>query len=326
MEALRDAWRAEALLQDFGDRRRLAAMRHTRAQIHFAAGEHLEAEEAAAGALKISQKENDQKLTLAHMFFLLEVRGARLQKQVTAVDDLPKSGIVQTLDLTIRLAKEAIGVSRKTGDMIAEGGACDWVAHFQLMAGRPAEAQKAAEEALTIARNQGELAGQASALLKLAQAQVQLRDEILAMESLAEASVLATEAGDQRLIALISELEELVDGREKGAETKPRDAASKEARSQFEAKEAKFKGPDPKAVELHIMGIVKNLNTLDTELDTPLLDSGVDSLGALELRSTMARDFMLSLPSTLIFNYPTIGDLARFITQECTDRQIAWGH
>jgi hypothetical protein len=43
---------------------------------------------------------------------------------------------------------------------------------------------------------------------------------------------------------------------------------------------------------------------------------GMDSLMAVELKSLLEKDTALSLPSTLTFNYPTIGDLAGYFMKQ----------
>jgi hypothetical protein len=45
----------------------------------------------------------------------------------------------------------------------------------------------------------------------------------------------------------------------------------------------------------------------------PLMEGGLDSLGAVELRSAAAAAFSVSLPPTLAFDYPTIPEMAAFI-------------
>ena len=44
------------------------------------------------------------------------------------------------------------------------------------------------------------------------------------------------------------------------------------------------------------------------------MEAGLDSLGAVELRNTLASNFALDLPATLTFDYPTIASLASFIS------------
>lgn len=43
------------------------------------------------------------------------------------------------------------------------------------------------------------------------------------------------------------------------------------------------------------------------------MEGGLDSLGAVELRTAAAAAFSVSLPPTLAFDYPTIPEMAAFI-------------
>jgi acyl carrier protein len=45
----------------------------------------------------------------------------------------------------------------------------------------------------------------------------------------------------------------------------------------------------------------------------PLLEAGLDSLGAVELQRSLAAAFDISLPSTIVFDYPTVNALAELI-------------
>jgi acyl carrier protein len=48
----------------------------------------------------------------------------------------------------------------------------------------------------------------------------------------------------------------------------------------------------------------------EIDVDRPLVDMGMDSLMSLELRKSLSKHFNVSLPSTLIFEYPTIQKLS----------------
>ena len=54
----------------------------------------------------------------------------------------------------------------------------------------------------------------------------------------------------------------------------------------------------------------------------PLMDSGIDSLGAVELRQALAARFDMVLPPTLIFDYPSIGALAKFLYESKVPAEI----
>lgn len=54
----------------------------------------------------------------------------------------------------------------------------------------------------------------------------------------------------------------------------------------------------------------------DVDNDTPLIDAGLDSLGSIELRNQMAKRFSVQLPSTVVFDYPSIKTLSFRIADE----------
>lgn len=49
--------------------------------------------------------------------------------------------------------------------------------------------------------------------------------------------------------------------------------------------------------------------------DQPLMEAGLDSLGAVELRASLASAFSLGLPATLTFDYPSVAAMASYIHQ-----------
>eukprot|EP00951_Prasinocladus_malaysianus_P015365 scaffold117685_cov51-Prasinocladus_malaysianus.AAC.1 len=49
------------------------------------------------------------------------------------------------------------------------------------------------------------------------------------------------------------------------------------------------------------------------EDSTPLMEAGIDSLGAVELKSMIQNRFCVELPSTIVFDYPTIHDLGLYL-------------
>lgn len=53
-------------------------------------------------------------------------------------------------------------------------------------------------------------------------------------------------------------------------------------------------------------------STVETT-DLPLMESGLDSLGSVELRNSLASQFSVELPATVTLDYPTISALAAFI-------------
>ena len=48
-------------------------------------------------------------------------------------------------------------------------------------------------------------------------------------------------------------------------------------------------------------------------LDRPLMEAGLDSLGAVDLRNALSAEFGVELPATTTIDYPTLPALATFV-------------
>jgi acyl carrier protein len=61
---------------------------------------------------------------------------------------------------------------------------------------------------------------------------------------------------------------------------------------------------------------VQRLLQQDIDINTPLMEAGLDSLGVVELRNTISSSVGVQLPSTVILDYPSINALTVFICGE----------
>ena len=48
----------------------------------------------------------------------------------------------------------------------------------------------------------------------------------------------------------------------------------------------------------------------------PLMEAGLDFLGAVELRTALGQKFNLELPATVTFDYPSAASLSRFLSSQ----------
>merc|ERR1712079_215340 len=105
-------------------------------------------------------------------------------------------------------------------------------------------------------------------------------------------------------------------------------AAPAAAGGQSAAQEvAAFTPPDPSAIKTYMFALVSTMTgAADDEIDgdTPLMESGIDSLASVELRTKLQAEFRLNLPSTVMFNYPTISTITQLLVDEMTSKQISW--
>ena len=70
---------------------------------------------------------------------------------------------------------------------------------------------------------------------------------------------------------------------------------------------------DVAAIEAAVHGAVKGILGADVGSTEPLMAAGLDSLGAVELHSSLEQKLGLQLPSTLVFDYPTVAALTEFL-------------
>jgi len=77
------------------------------------------------------------------------------------------------------------------------------------------------------------------------------------------------------------------------------------------------KGLDHEMVSLTVQEMAKAAIGLDEEIfqDSPLMDSGLDSLTAVSFRNGLQQQLGVKLPSSLMFDYPTMKDLSQRIVE-----------
>jgi len=82
--------------------------------------------------------------------------------------------------------------------------------------------------------------------------------------------------------------------------------------------------PDIEVVKTRIIQMVQDMSGEDgLDADTPFMDAGIDSLASVELRTNLNKSFGVSLPSTVMFNYPTTLSIADFLVQEMTAAEVS---
>ena len=70
------------------------------------------------------------------------------------------------------------------------------------------------------------------------------------------------------------------------------------------------------AVEAKVAGCVSDILGKEVAINEPLIDAGLDSLGAVELRDAVNAAVDMELPSTVVFDYPSVGAMSGFIVSQ----------
>lgn len=71
---------------------------------------------------------------------------------------------------------------------------------------------------------------------------------------------------------------------------------------------------DPAAVAAEIQRVVASVLGMEVPAHQPLLEAGLDSLAAVEMRNELNRRLGVDLPATIMFDYPTINSLSSHIS------------
>ncbi|KAK9834736.1 hypothetical protein WJX74_008822 [Apatococcus lobatus] len=72
-----------------------------------------------------------------------------------------------------------------------------------------------------------------------------------------------------------------------------------------------------------LSGIAASVLEADVEPTQPLMEAGLDSLAAVELRNAIASAFSITLPATLAFDFPTTAAIAQHIVDNAASADIA---
>lgn len=329
--AVRTATEGATLMEEFGDNRMAAVLHSSLATIYLATEQSGEATKAAMDALKLARMEEDKRITIQMLFMCLDTNNVVLQD--AASDEKMSKVFKQGCEKMMRFAKEAVGLAVKVKDAGLEAAANYWVSHLHLMQGQVREGQTSATKTIALAREVKDGALEVRTMVLTAHAHLAVGEQAQAVKVLNDATALAQEVGawDDKGMA-DAMLESIMGSQQQAAAAAAwNPAMMAQAYDQAAASAApvmEYKGPEPMMVRQYLNGLVQNMTGSSDEIDgdTPLMESGIDSLASVELRTQLQQEFRLNLPSTVMFNYPTISTLTRLLVDECTSKKITWGN
>lgn len=220
------------------------------------------------------------------------------------------------LERAVKVAKEAVLFASKADDKELYASTLHTLGQVQIMNNQAEDALKSASHALMLGRERNDKHREAMSLILSAQAYLacQKSDEAL---SAAERGVrMAKKAGKGWAEAYGNQVLEQITG----GPVAPPPEEKKEGEGEEEVKEEEeFVGLDPANVRDQVREEVAQLIGLDEDSlfdDTPLMDSGMDSLSSVEFRNVLAKDFSMNLPATITFDFPSIKSLTGFIVEQ----------
>jgi len=323
------------LVQELGDKRAQARAHLLIANLHMGNEKFKEAARAAMEGRQVARVAGHRKGEIEMLHTVVE---ANIEQLFSGKQDKGSHSFKVGCDKTLRSAKEAVVLSQMLKSKDLEAISQYWLSQTYMAADRLEQAEQAAQASASFFELFKDFRGQACALAIVGQVHFAQREPEKGMEALNEALNLMKKAGEARGEENVNKLIEKLTGVARqaaaaaavqmplavGADVPvmPMPGASSTAVV------VEYAPPDPKTVQDRIGDMVANMTGSDLEDfagDTPFMDVGMDSLASVEFRVALQKEFGITLPTTVMFNYPTPGGLTNYIVEECTQKSIPWG-
>ena len=100
------------------------------------------------------------------------------------------------------------------------------------------------------------------------------------------------------------------------------------ARAPIQGQPIRASAPDTIAIANQVAALVQRQLGAAVGPEQQLMEAGLDSLGAVELRTSLGAAFGVELPATFTFDYPTGAAMSRYLTGVVggMDSQVGWAH
>jgi len=287
-----------------------------------------EALRAAREGLTLVKKAMDKRAIVEYNLLVANATMAIIQKEVG-------SGAGKGIEKALRPAKDALTIAKSLskGKNSLMGQALHMISMAQMLAVRITEAMAAAREAVDIFRALGLKDQEAASIVQIACIHYASGMQEKALDAAQEGLALAKECNSAETEKSASDLIEKIQGRPRLSfeavggvmpsgvmmPAPPGGGAVLAGGATAAASEvvAKPKGLDPEEVQQAVQEMAKAAIGLEDELylDSPLMDSGMDSLTAVSFRNGLQQNLGVKLPSSLMFDYPTMKEVANRIVE-----------
>jgi len=338
-DAIQSAEDAKNLCKEIDFKKGMADALRKLAAAHLAKGDEQEAIKQALIAKKYCKAIEDVRGETALLHFLAssslqrgDKKGQEVQQFQAKKQQDSGAGIEasrrhrNSAHEAVKRAQEAMVIAKRNEDPYAEASAMAHLAHAMAILNRGQEALGTCRRAEDLFREAGAVSEQASTVCLSAEVANLMGNKPKALDLANRALELARRAEDGQVEGRILGVMEHIKGVQKQVQQEipdqmfadPGAAAAAGAAS---AGPAVPKGLDPMMVQQKLMTVVEQVSgggEDEVHLDTPLMESGLDSLSAVAFRNELSRQFegIGTLPAALMFDYPS----ARSIAEHLVDR------
>lgn len=228
----------------------------------------------------------------------------------------------------LKPAQEALSMAKKLNNKVLIAHALYQAGTVHMLTGRIGDAMQAANEARAIFHGKGDRFNETVVVMLMAETQYAAGKEDRAVQIAEEVLSMAEPMGH---IAMIDRAKKLIEKIQPPQPTGPPTGwvmAQQPVAGPSDAAQAapaaasveiipEQKGLDASMVKHTVIEIAKSIIGSDEGLseDAALMDMGIDSLSALSFRQTLSQQVNLKLPSSFVFDYPSVRDVTTRIVE-----------
>lgn len=319
---------ASRLMEEGGYLAYDVSLKNLRAEFLLGLGKHSEGAAVAMEALRQARRMGSRTLLASTLMVVITINSCILEAFSEESQSL--KSYRQSLDKLMRYAKEALGIAVKVKLVDLEAWATYYVGRIQWRMGRLKESLQSVHSTIRLAREAAEHSVEVSALLIHGMILLEQGEPARAVDVWQSGIRLSRDVLDGWGVGAFQDAIDAIEGPQRAPEMalvpQLRREAPQAGPEASAGKVEEFHAPDQALVTRFIMILVRTIaGSDDIPADSPLMESGIDSLSSVELRTRLQSEFRVSLPATVMFNYPTVNGMSRLLVEECTHKKISWG-
>jgi tetratricopeptide (TPR) repeat protein len=288
--------------------------------IHLQEGESEEIYDVIDEGTALAKEVGATALEARFSLLLAQVCVAALQKE-----DVPKSKTTppsasynELREKALKATKNALLLSGKCGDRGTRASASFWHAEVLVWCFRSGEAEPYAKDAENLFAKLDDLRGQAHAQVLLGDLQL-MNGQKEASKALAEKTLAMVKgkAGCEDAEKAVNQLLERIKEKERvpvmsGGKRMVQKMVKKRRKKGGGGGAVATGGIDKAAAIAKVLELAKNAVSGDDEMqaDVPFMEAGIDSLGSVQFVTDASREFSMTLPPSVVIDYPTVRSLA----------------
>lgn len=311
--------------QDMGHKKQEAEVMHLMAQILLSKSQPRAAQRVVEEMLPVCKASHSRESEATRVILLVQVE---LAIAIEATGDTGELPAREKMSDAMHAANEAIAMTQPMGDNLHLASALKARAQVYLWMGDPDSGVGDAEKARQIFRSRSLKAEEGTAMCLCANLYFMGYDEQKARECADQALTLSRECDDKQGEAAALAVLQRIDAAQKAAAPTVAQPVIQQVVADVPSAQAvvtaKPKTLEPAFIQSKVMKVVADVMIdEEVELDTVLMETGLDSLSSLDFVSqisTQFKEFKLGLQPALMFDFPSVRAICDHIFEEAAAR------